>query len=260
MHILKYLQLIRFHFHLSFVSVVAGAFLFAHEITLQIVPQLLLCYIFFNVLLYGGIYTFNDIIDVEADGKHPIKKFRPLPSQSISIRAASVYCIGLVSTGILLGYCFLSPKIALLFVFFLVLNLVYTLFLKRVVFLNIANVAGTHTLRFFLGITLVHGSVHASTMLLYYVLLFGISITVHSLFNLREFERPYYASRVILAIQIGCLAMSLLALSLSGSSEQKPMLIFAILFFFFVLGSRQSYFQPMFARIFMIPRKAKVAH
>ena len=97
-----YLRLIRFHYHTTFAGVVLGALLTAkpsaYTMLLVLLPAL---YLSFNVLLYGGIYTLNAIVDREADLKHPLKRYRPLPSGEVSVRSAAVFAVTMTTAGLL---------------------------------------------------------------------------------------------------------------------------------------------------------------
>ncbi len=42
-------------------------------------------------LLSGAVYAVNDVLDVEEDRKHPLKRLRPVASGEISARAAVAY-------------------------------------------------------------------------------------------------------------------------------------------------------------------------
>ena len=71
--------LVKPRYHVSFVTVVVGALLFAELPDRALAGRLVMLYVSFNVLLYGGIYTFNDIADRAADSRHPVKRTRPSP-------------------------------------------------------------------------------------------------------------------------------------------------------------------------------------
>ena len=58
-------------------------------------------------LLAGAVYTFNDIVDVESDRLHPVKRFRPIASGRVPIKWAKVMGAGLVVVG--LGGAFYGP-------------------------------------------------------------------------------------------------------------------------------------------------------
>ncbi len=43
------------------------------------------------VILYGGIYTINDLFDLENDRKHPDKRFtRPIASGKVTVQEAKI--------------------------------------------------------------------------------------------------------------------------------------------------------------------------
>ncbi|MBA2257685.1 MAG: UbiA family prenyltransferase [Acidobacteria bacterium] len=99
----RWLRLIKFRYHVTFVSVLCGALLFAPPIERQLGIRLVLLYCCFNVLLYGGIYTLNDIADRASDARHPRKGRRPVASGAVSVRAAAIYGLVLVASGLGLG-------------------------------------------------------------------------------------------------------------------------------------------------------------
>lgn len=80
-----WLRLIKFRYHVTFVSVLCGALLFAPRIDRQLGVSLVLLYCCFNILLYGGIYTLNDIADRATDARHPRKGRRPVASGAVSV-------------------------------------------------------------------------------------------------------------------------------------------------------------------------------
>ncbi len=38
----------------------------------------------------SAVYTLNDLLDVEADRQHPVKKFRPIASGSVTTKTALI--------------------------------------------------------------------------------------------------------------------------------------------------------------------------
>jgi 4-hydroxybenzoate polyprenyltransferase len=64
--------LVKPRYHASFVTVAVGALLFAESFDALLVLRLAALYVSFNVLLYGGIYTFNDIADRAADARRTL--------------------------------------------------------------------------------------------------------------------------------------------------------------------------------------------
>src|SRR3990172_3653486 len=108
---MDYLKLIKPKFHITFLMVILGALLFAPAISPSLFLTFLFLFLSFNVLLFGGIYTLNDIIDVESDKKSLLKKTRPLPAGKIRISSALIFAAILISFGLLSGRLFFSISI-----------------------------------------------------------------------------------------------------------------------------------------------------
>lgn len=101
-------------------------------------------------LASSAIYVINDIVDIEADRSHPEKKDRPLPSGDLSKTTA------VVTASILLILVFslmmnFNSKFILMVVAFVVLNILYSFWLKNIVLLDIFSIAGGFTIRVLAG-------------------------------------------------------------------------------------------------------------
>ena len=82
------------------------------------------------LLCYGGVYAFNDLIDAESDKYHEIewKRNRPLPQGLVGKKEAIVEIIMLFTLGLILGS---FSRILLPLILLIVLNILYTLKLKK---------------------------------------------------------------------------------------------------------------------------------
>ena len=127
-------------------------------------------------LLAGAVYTINDLVDVEADRVHPIKRNRPIASGRVSEGAARAMAIALVVTSLGLAY-WLAPALALVAFIYFAENLAYSFKLKKVAFLDVGLIAFGFVLRVLAGgiATDVHvsGYMLACTALLALFLGFG---------------------------------------------------------------------------------------
>ncbi|HTB75401.1 MAG TPA: UbiA prenyltransferase family protein [Polyangiaceae bacterium] len=127
-------------------------------------------------LLAGAVYTINDLVDVEADRIHPIKRERPIASGRVSEGAARAMAIALVVASIGLAY-WLAPALALVALVYFGENLAYSFKLKKVAFLDVGLIAFGFVLRVLGGgiATDVHvsGYMLACTALLALFLGFG---------------------------------------------------------------------------------------
>ena len=67
-------------------SVIFAALIFSqHAHQYDYVFRTILAFMLFT-LAGGAVYTFNDILDIEQDRKHPVKKNRPIASGAVSIK------------------------------------------------------------------------------------------------------------------------------------------------------------------------------
>jgi 4-hydroxybenzoate polyprenyltransferase len=257
MKTMSYIRLLRFRYHLSYITVIAGALLFTDTFTLATFFNIAINYITFNVLLYGGLYTFNDILDHEADAVHPVKKNRPIPSGSISIIAASIYCAILIATGLTFSYIFLSVSILQIYLLFIVLNLLYTLKFKHIIYLNLLFVAGTHTLRLILGAYLVQADINIQLIAGIYFMFLMLAITIHSQFNLKPKETPFYSDTTVIFLQLLCISTGFSLILKSADQQKISGLTVAIFIVFISIAASMKWLRPDVAKIFMAKNNKK---
>jgi 4-hydroxybenzoate polyprenyltransferase len=127
-------------------------------------------------LAAGAVYTINDLVDVEADRVHPVKRYRPIASGVVPLPLAKAMAAGLVLVSMGGAYA-LSPWLALVAGVYLIENLAYSFKLKKVAFLDVTLLAFGFVLRVIAGgiATDVHVSMYmfACTALLALFLGFG---------------------------------------------------------------------------------------
>lgn len=114
------------------------------------VANSLLTMLFFS-LASSATYIINDIHDIEHDRKHPKKsKARPLASGVVSVRSALMLLI-IVLLIILVCAGLMMPNVLQIIIFYLLLNLSYTFFLKHQPVLDIFSIAISFVLRVYAG-------------------------------------------------------------------------------------------------------------
>jgi 4-hydroxybenzoate polyprenyltransferase len=130
---------------------VLAPLLFTGEfLNIQSVTNALLTMLFFS-LASSATYIINDIHDIEHDRKHPKKsKTRPLASGVVSIRSALMLLIIVLLT-ILVCAGLMMPNVLQIIIFYLLLNLSYTFFLKQQPVLDIFSIATSFVLRVYAG-------------------------------------------------------------------------------------------------------------
>jgi 4-hydroxybenzoate polyprenyltransferase len=101
-------------------------------------------------LLASAVYVLNDLVDVEADRAHPIKKSRPIASGVVSVVAAKRAFVVLVLVALGLGVG-LAWQFAVAAATYLVLNLAYSFRLKQVAYVDVLCIAAGFELRVVAG-------------------------------------------------------------------------------------------------------------
>lgn len=102
----------------------------------------------------GSVYLMNDLVDINSDRQHPMKKNRPLPSGQLSPRVAAVTAALLAVTSLVAGY-FLSVKLAVILLLYLVSQIAYTFKLKHIVLLDVLTIASGFVLRIAAGVVVI---------------------------------------------------------------------------------------------------------
>ena len=88
--------------------------------------QALVCF----CLLSSSVYILNDVIDAKSDRLHPIKKNRPIASNLLSAKTASLFAIILILISLYLGYL-VSKSLFLILSTYLIIQIIYCLRLKE---------------------------------------------------------------------------------------------------------------------------------
>lgn len=101
-------------------------------------------------LISSSVYLLNDLVDVEKDRAHPLKRLRPLASGALSVRSAKVAALVLAVGGLLLTLS-LGVLPATIAGAYMVVNLAYSLRLKHVPFVDVASIAAGFLLRVLAG-------------------------------------------------------------------------------------------------------------
>lgn len=112
-----------------------------------------LAFVLFS-LLSGALYIFNDLIDIREDRSHPLKATRPISSGRLPVSTAAIAALLLVALSLVLAF-YMKPLFGLVAVGFLLINLVYTLYLKNVVILDVMTIAVSFILRALAGTVIV---------------------------------------------------------------------------------------------------------
>ena len=101
-------------------------------------------------LISSATYLVNDVRDREQDRTHPRKRMRPVACGELAPRAALAYASLLATAGIVLAGV-IRPSLAIVAVGYLLLTASYSLWLRRVVILDMVAIAAGFVLRALAG-------------------------------------------------------------------------------------------------------------
>ncbi|WP_156027100.1 UbiA prenyltransferase family protein [Sporocytophaga myxococcoides] len=102
-------------------------------------------------LVASAVYIINDLFDIKSDKKHPEKRFRPIASGAISIPYAIILCGGLLSFSITIALSQFNTLILFFLLGYFLLNILYSLRLKKIAIVDLMVIAIGFILRVFVG-------------------------------------------------------------------------------------------------------------
>jgi len=122
----------------------------------------------------SSAYILNDILDLDADRRHPTKRYRPFAAGTLSPALGVVLVPGLLGIAFATTWSSLPSSFLELLAIYVVLTSVYSLHLKRVPVLDVLLLAALYTLRVLAGIAA--SQVRFSTWLLAFSMFLFLSL------------------------------------------------------------------------------------
>jgi 4-hydroxybenzoate polyprenyltransferase len=105
--------------------------------------------------LSGVVYVVNDLIDRDSDRQHPLKASRPIASGAVSASLAAIMAIVLGTAGLGAAYA-IGPGFAAVAAAYVVLQILYSTWLKHIVILDVLTIAIGFVVRAVAGAVAVH--------------------------------------------------------------------------------------------------------
>jgi 4-hydroxybenzoate polyprenyltransferase len=102
-------------------------------------------------LTSSSVYILNDIVDIKKDQCHPKKKYRPIASGNISIRAAQFLGVSLALFCLFSAYYIDLSLLVIIGLYFLN-NIFYTIYFKHIPIIDVLSIAFGFEMRLFSGI------------------------------------------------------------------------------------------------------------
>jgi 4-hydroxybenzoate polyprenyltransferase len=149
-NVLAFLKVLRVHQWVKNVLLFVPL-LMAHRISeLGLVLNVLAAFVSFS-LCASGMYIVNDLLDLEADRQHLTKRYRAFAAGIIQIRTGVIVVPLLLITAFSIAVCYVNLLFIGLLAVYLALATSYSIYLKRVLLLDIFVLAGLYTLRVLAG-------------------------------------------------------------------------------------------------------------
>jgi len=123
--------------------------LLAHQLGLAHIATAVSAFICFG-LSASATYILNDLLDIEADRRHPRKRFRAFAAANLSPAAGVLISISFLIAS-LAGAFLLSTAFLHWLLLYLVLTVSYSFYFKRIASIDVILLAGLYTLRILAG-------------------------------------------------------------------------------------------------------------
>ena len=123
--------------------------LLAHSLNTRSLLEALTAFVCFS-LCASSTYIVNDLLDIEADRRHPRKRRRPFAAGDLQAKTGVLLSAALLALSFVLA-AILSAKFLGFLLLYLVSTLSYSLYLKRIVLVDVVLLAGLYTLRLLAG-------------------------------------------------------------------------------------------------------------
>ena len=214
--------------------------------------------------IVSGVYLINDIADLDADRVHVRKHVRPFASGRLPLLTG--VCVGVMCIGIGLTLASLVNVLFCFALLYLVMNLVYSMGLKKLVLIDIVFLAGFYLLRITLGAYIfgVPQSFWFYACLASLILEFAFLKRFVEISSSTQNPRRAYTSEdatllQILGIGFAFMATLILALYTQSTSIYKvyhhpqllnsiiPLILYHNLHFWFIAQRRQLHDDPLVA-------------
>lgn len=145
----NYLNLIRFDQYLKNLFVFAPLFFGREFLYFDLLLKVFLTFLCFCIAS-SGIYILNDLFDIEEDKDHPEKSKRPIASGKIRPQQAIYIMVVLIIASLLFSFL-LSIHLFFIIASYILLNFLYSKWLKHIAILDINIIAIGFVLRLLAG-------------------------------------------------------------------------------------------------------------
>lgn len=145
-----FLRLIRVKQWMKNIFIFAPLIFSHHLLNIQDITKTVTVFFAFS-LVSVLVYIINDIHDCKQDAIHPEKKSRPIASGTVSKSQALITGIILFIAGISIAFLAKRPQVIITLLAYLIINMLYTFFLKQIAILDVFIIAVGFCIRVIIG-------------------------------------------------------------------------------------------------------------
>ena len=102
-------------------------------------------------LAASAVYCLNDVLDREADAKHPVKCKRPVASGAVTVPTAIAMMVACAAVAMALAWWLLPWQAAAIIAAYMVVNVLYSTWLKHLSLVDVMVVAVFYVMRVMAG-------------------------------------------------------------------------------------------------------------
>ncbi|MDO8634343.1 MAG: UbiA family prenyltransferase [archaeon] len=212
-------------------------------------------------LLWGGLYTLNDVVDFEKDQKHAVKKNRPIPSGVVSPNMGFILFMVTTIAAFAIGFFIIQKPLFILCLAAMLANqLLYTLKpfeLKKKLFMDFVSGSLINPFfRFYSGWFLVMGAFNAPLELVVFVI--AIQFGGYSLYRLaskKHEEELNYKSSVVVFGEKKIRTAAYAAITLGGAAYFFATFNGVLPFKYFFLGAASLVAFPLYVSALKNPQE-----
>jgi 4-hydroxybenzoate polyprenyltransferase/phosphoserine phosphatase len=127
-------------------------------------------------LCASSVYLLNDLIDLDDDRRHPVKRHRPLASGAMPLMAGIALSPALLVGAFAVAWAFLPIRYIGVLICYYSMTLAYSTLLKRLAMVDVVVLAGLYTARIVAGAAAIQ--VHLSFWLLAFSMFLFLSLAL----------------------------------------------------------------------------------
>jgi decaprenyl-phosphate phosphoribosyltransferase len=202
-----YLYLIRPYQYFKNLFIFAPLFFGLKITNVELLSKTCLAFVAFS-LVTSAVYVFNDYHDVEEDKRHPTKKTRPLASGSISKEGSLLLMFILLVFGLGITSLINRQMLSITFVY-LVLNIAYTLKLKRIAIVDVFIIATGFVIRLYVGSVVTNIELSMWIIIMTFLLALFLSLAKRRDDVIMSFENGTVARKVVNGYNLDFLNLSM---------------------------------------------------